>query len=274
MIVGRAALRDRDALAAQLGHGADRRVLRHQDGRAERIGLQRADHGDLAAAGRGEYWRRVADSADVDRPGAHRLEHRRTGGEVAPVRLERQLADQAGGGKQRLRARAGLVADVQRDVGDVDRAGRRGAAAPLERCRWLPSRSPTTSTLPRRRAATAAVTAPAPMRRPCHAAAAPDAAATGHGHVPHIFPSLSTPSSASRRVLSAVSATWFRSRGLVRADLAAVADPAGGEHQDAVGERERLVDVMRDQQHRGPVVVPQAEHEPVHGDPWSARRER
>jgi len=69
---------------------------------------------------------RVADAADVDRAGAHGLEHRRPGREVGPFDLERQLAEQAGRGEQGLRTGAGLVPDVQDDAGHVGGLGARG----------------------------------------------------------------------------------------------------------------------------------------------------
>jgi hypothetical protein len=47
-----------------------------------------------------------------------------------------------------------------------------------------------------------------------------------------------------------------------------VGDPPVVEHQNTVGEREGLIHVVRDEQHGGRLMPdPQADHEPVHGDP-------
>ena len=82
----------------------------------------------------------------------------------------------------------------------------------------------------------------------------------------HDHPSVTTPSSVSRRVLRAVRSGWSRSRGRGTLDPLAERDPAAGQHQHPVGQRERLVHVVRDQQHRGLVMRPQPEHQAVHGD--------
>src|SRR5581483_5903140 len=50
-------------------------------------------------------------------------------------------------------------------------------------------------------------------------------------------------------------------------DRAAEPHAAAGQHQHAVGEDQRLVDVVGDQQHRGAVPAPQPQHQRVHGDP-------
>jgi hypothetical protein len=64
---------------------------------------------------------------------------------------------------------------------------------------------------------------------------------------------------------------------LLEAGIAAVAEevmgddllvePSVAEDEHSVGERQRLVDVMRDEQHRGPVPAMQLAYELVHLDP-------
>src|ERR1035441_4103352 len=46
-----------------------------------------------------------------------------------------------------------------------------------------------------------------------------------------------------------------------------VGNPPLAENENTIGERKSLVHVVRDQQHRRLMPCPQAEHEPVHGDP-------
>src|ERR1017187_4140369 len=59
----------------------------------------------------------------------------------------------------------------------------------------------------------------------------------------------------------------FSGAGARHVDPAAVGDLAAGQDDDPVGEGERLVHVMGDQQDRGLVMRPEPDDQPVHGDP-------
>ncbi len=87
---------DGDLLALQIGHGLQRRVLRHEDGDALRIRLLGREV-DRANAGRlCEDAGRVGGVAEIDGAGVQRLQQHRAGGELGPLhvpaqRLERGL---------------------------------------------------------------------------------------------------------------------------------------------------------------------------------------
>ena len=77
----------------------------------------------------------------------------------------------------------------------------------------------------------------------------------------------STPSSASSRARRARNAGWPRSRGRGTSTGRSSEMRAVGEHEHPVGEQDRLVDVVGDQQDRGPVAGAQLLDEGVHPHP-------
>ena len=84
----------------------------------------------------------------------------------------------------------------------------------------------------------------------------------------------STPSSASRRERSAANAGSVPQPRALDVDRRVERDVAVGQNRDAVGEQDRLVDVVRDEQHRGPVARAELGEQRVHADARRARRAR
>ena len=133
-----------DALAFQIRHGAEGRILRHQDRQPVLAITVGGDGLDRHARRRREGEGRIADPARIDRPRIERFEQRGRRRELAPFEAIGQTVEHTGRLHQGARI-AALVADAQnvlrpRDTGrqegqDGKDKGTHQAASPRDpRC--------------------------------------------------------------------------------------------------------------------------------------------
>ena len=123
--MGRAALADRYALAAQIGDRLDRRIRVNQHLITHAPAVVGRHHLDLGVGRRTEDRRAVAGDREIDLSRCGGFDLRRAGGEGGERDLVGQVVQRARGVQQRLRA-ALLIPHVQRESGQLRERHRGG----------------------------------------------------------------------------------------------------------------------------------------------------